>query len=181
MFDVFHWVGLLAILAAIPIVAADDPGSSTDPLPTNPLPSVVLAAASAFVASSVSAQRNRRAEKIPCPKCSKQITRGNMSTHLKKHDPANKSRFQCDKCDKTFSQKQQMQKHISAVHEKQKPFKCDQCDKTFSQKENMETHRDQVHRQLKKFECDKCDRSFLRECLEFLSPVIIRSPSSVSN
>ena len=83
-----------------------------------------------------------------------------MSAHLKCHDPANKSRFQCDKCDKTFSKKSGMQKHQNAVHLGIKTFQCPQCDKAFYRKEHLQKHQDAVHLGLKMFQCPQCDKAF---------------------
>ena len=50
-------------------------------------------------------------------------------------------------------------KNVASVHESKKPFECDICDYSFSQKNNMKTHVASVHEENKPFKCDKCDYS----------------------
>ena len=49
--------------------------------------------------------------------------------------------FQCGNCDKPFSGKKNLKKHVSTVHNKKKAFKCDICDYIFFSKMTFEiTH-----------------------------------------
>ena len=65
-------------------------------------------------------------------------------------------------CDKSFTQKVDLAKHIGAVHYKLKPFSCTLCDKSFSRKDPLTRHIDAVHRKLKPFSCTLCNKSFCR-------------------
>ena len=56
-----------------------------------------------------------------------------------------KKSFDCDFCDKNFSFKGNLNKHIKSVHEGKKPFKCKVCDKCFSVKCNLNSHIESVH------------------------------------
>ena len=38
--------------------------------------------------------------------------------------------FTCDTCNKAFSTKKNLKRHIKMVHDKIKDFKCDKCDYT---------------------------------------------------
>ena len=49
-------------------------------------------------------------------------------------------RYNCDKCDKTFSQKGNLKIHY-LVHTGEKPFKCDICEQSFTSNENLQSHR----------------------------------------
>ena len=49
-------------------------------------------------------------------------------------------KFSCDLCEKKFSQKVNLKKHVLKIHEGIKQFKCEICKKLFSQKVNFESH-----------------------------------------
>ena len=59
----------------------------------------------------------------------------------------------------SYSTRQNLNKHINAIHEKIKPFKCDLCDYACSQKSSMNSHKKHVHEGFK-FTCDSCDKQF---------------------
>jgi len=83
-------------------------------------------------------EKNRKGEyKKTCIKC------------LKIHN--------CNQCDKKFSQKSSLKKHIQTVHEKLKPYACDQCDLKFGEKCSLNRHIKGVHEKLKPFSCNQCD------------------------
>ena len=83
-----------------------------------------------------------------------------------------KQSFKCETCERQFSfrfslhrhiskaheekishKKVNMNNHIESVHEGKKKFKCDKCDKAFSQKSNMTKHINTVHEGNKPFQC----------------------------
>ena len=65
--------------------------------------------------------------------------------------------FKCIECDCKYSNKQDLTRHIHAVHEKLASFKCIECECKFSFKRDLNRHIDAVHRKLKPFECTECD------------------------
>eukprot|EP01083_Nonionella_stella_P178865 633239_1 len=69
-------------------------------------------------------------------------------------------KFSCESCDKTFTLKNNLKRHISDVHDYIRKFKCDSCDKNFSRKSTLKQHVNEVHEQIRKFSCDSCDQSF---------------------
>ena len=69
-------------------------------------------------------------------------------------------RYNCDKCDKSFSKKSHFNRHMKSIHENVKHI-CDKCEKTFSLKHNLMQHIQSVHDNLI-YDCDKCDKSFSR-------------------
>ena len=71
-----------------------------------------------------------------------------------------KEKYKCPKCDTVFTRKNNMEKHISVVHEGQKPFKCSICEASFAQKYSMKNHIVAVHEGKKPFKCSICDTSF---------------------
>ena len=48
--------------------------------------------------------------------------------------------FNCNECEKTFSNKKNLNRHTRHVHEKLKPHQCGICFKTFSRKQNRDHH-----------------------------------------
>ena len=48
--------------------------------------------------------------------------------------------FKCSICNKKFCSKNNLQQHVSEVHEKNKPFKCSTCDKRFGKKFGQQRH-----------------------------------------
>ena len=62
--------------------------------------------------------------------------------------------FSCHLCERTFSLKHHLERHIEGVHGYNK-FKCDYCYKTFSQQENLNRHVKGVHQGIS-FACETC-------------------------
>ena len=56
-----------------------------------------------------------------------------------------KKSLKCIDCDKVFSLKGNLKKHIDSAHEGKKSFKCNICDASFSQKGNLNLHIEPVH------------------------------------
>ena len=50
-------------------------------------------------------------------------------------------------CDKTFTRRSDLKRHILNIHEGIKPFKCDLCPVTFSQITNLRDHYRKMHNQ----------------------------------
>ena len=59
-------------------------------------------------------KRADRREKVSCPFCAKQISKGNLSHHTKTHSSTN--RFCCDLCDKRFIRSNQFSNHMENTH-----------------------------------------------------------------
>ena len=81
----------------------------------------------------------RGVDKIPCPSCSKLISRCNITHHLKTHLLGKK--LKCNKCTLTFENEE-----LKKVHNMKQHYKhmCNDCGKTFKRpfplKEHMKTH-----------------------------------------
>ena len=69
-----------------------------------------------------------------------------------------KRTYECDVCEKRFSQSSNLQTHMR-YHTKDKPYECDVCEKCFHTSSNLEVHM-RVHTKEKPFECDVCDEAF---------------------
>ena len=52
-----------------------------------------------------------------------------------------------------FTNKQDLKKHVEAVHEGIKPFKCSVCDVKFANKQHLKKHIETIHEEIKPFKC----------------------------
>ena len=62
--------------------------------------------------------------------------------------------LKCNTCYSIFKTKQNLNRHVTSVHEEKKPFKCKICDAIFSSKQGMTRHIDSVHEGKKPFKCN---------------------------
>ena len=69
----------------------------------------------------------------------------------------------CDICEKSFTQKASLNRHIKSVHENSKPHKCDICELSFSEKGTLKRHIQSVHLNSKPHKCDICEQSFTQK------------------
>ena len=70
----------------------------------------------------------------------------------------------CERCQKTFSNKNSKLRHVKEVHLKIKNYKCSKCDRVFSKNDHLKTHFETVHQKLRKFKCEECGKSFSKKC-----------------
>ena len=64
---------------------------------------------------------------------------------------------ECPRCNKFFSTKSNLQKHINKVHLKTEIFKCDSCHYTTTRKHDLIRHSASVHNsESKKLKCEWC-------------------------
>ena len=82
------------------------------------------------------------------------------SSNLKKHIltiHASLEDYKCELCDKSFSQVDNLKRHIHKVHE---DYKCDLCSNSFSSRQTLKRHINRVHEGSKDYKCDSCGKSF---------------------
>ena len=93
------------------------------------------------------------------------LTKSN--TNLKVSDQKINGRLKnCEICDRSFSGKQNLNKHIAAVHELKKPFGCKICKKKFARKEKLNRHVLTLHEKIKPFQCSVCDHKTSSKIIE---------------
>jgi len=80
---------------------------------------------------------------------------GNLTKHLAVHGIGD--RCKCDQCDKDFSTKNDLQKHIKTHN--LCPQICNQCGKVYKTMNSLKQHIAQMHSE-KRLECDQCAKMF---------------------
>ena len=68
-------------------------------------------------------------------------------------------RFQCDQCDKDFTQKVSLSIHLRTHDGTAKRFSCQICDQQFTRKSSLKTHTLEIHEK-KAIPCDQCFELF---------------------
>ena len=63
--------------------------------------------------------------------------------------------FQCNQCNKYFSNKQNLQRHQKVTHDGIRDFKCDKCEMRFGYKRTLIEHIEAKHEK-KHFKCSEC-------------------------
>ena len=72
----------------------------------------------------------------------------------------------CKICDRKFTEKQSLQKHISTFHGDM-PYSCHNCDAAFAHKRKLNRHLASVHEEKKPYVCRICDTIYLdKQCLQ---------------
>ena len=102
--------------------------------------------------SKISEQTNLKME-LKCSTCEKMFsTKGNLTKHVDSVHIKMKP-YSCKICDYACSVKADMLKHVESVHECKKPHVCTTCGKMFSRKGNLNVHIDYVHERIKPYKC----------------------------
>ncbi|KAL0809978.1 hypothetical protein ABMA28_010822 [Loxostege sticticalis] len=74
----------------------------------------------------------------------------------------------CQHCDKRFSIRRDLNRHMNRIHLNIKPFQCDRCDKAYVNGWSLTEHKRLVHEGYKrpmKFPCKLCDKVFDRNSI----------------
>jgi len=104
-------------------------------------------------------KKSTKAQKFQCEFCRKCFTKKhNLTQHLRIHT-GNKIACKVAGCDKAFSDKSSMNKHVRAVHLKQRPHACAVCRKEFTRAAHLKEHM-VVHTKEKEYKCTLCDKAF---------------------
>ena len=85
-------------------------------------------------------------------------TREKVFVNIVKNPFSMNVKIKCDECDKHYSNKDSLLRHVRAIHKGLK-WNCDSCEKTFTQQGNLKVHVDSYHR-LQKHQCEHCGKYF---------------------
>ena len=83
----------------------------------------------------------------------------NNNEEMKKPENEGKKTHYCQVCEKSFSSKSGLDKHVKSIHEGRK-FTCVECDETFSDKRNLRNHMKTVHTGERDYQCEQCSKTF---------------------
>ena len=113
--------------------------------------------------SSASKERSTKKSNVKvqniCQICNKSFS---TKTYLKRHVTTvhdEVKEHKCEICSKTFGKNSELQFHVKTVHNSIKPHKCVTCDKSFGQLCNLKTH-ERIHNGEKPYECKTCNKAF---------------------
>ena len=86
-------------------------------------------------------------QKFLCHHCSVTFGRKeNLYSHIRKHNSTITipGSFQCQECEKTFSENYNLKRHVDIIHGGIK-YKCQQCPKVYTSNENLKIHVKNTH------------------------------------
>lgn len=95
------------------------------------------------------------AKKYGCKYCEKSFTlKSNLERHMRMHTEVQKG-FICEKCGTEYFSSQALKDHCNQAHVEMKPFECNFCKKRFSHQRSLRKHA-QSHSEERPFVCDIC-------------------------
>ncbi|ODM87160.1 putative zinc finger protein [Orchesella cincta] len=104
----------------------------------------------------------RQLEKIPPPPKLQAIPQGNCVTPPKLCT----KQFKCPECDKSYSRKDAMLRHLKSIHEDPVVYLCKVCSVNYNLKSNLKQHMKRKHNSVtsdekqRPFKCDECSKQF---------------------
>ena len=99
-------------------------------------------------------------------KCGKSLNSEENSSAMKERSTKKakvKEQNICVICNKYFSTKIYLKRHVTTVHDEGKQYKCDVCSTIFGQKGALKIHFTTIHRDIKAYKCESCEKIFSRK------------------
>ncbi|XP_055694741.1 zinc finger protein 568-like [Lutzomyia longipalpis] len=103
-------------------------------------------------------ESHRVPQNFHCNVCQRRFNDPSVVALHKMAEHSNARRFACNRCDKHFMLKNQLQRHQN-VHIVVRPFECGVCKKRFKTRPQLQYHA-MCHSQEKRYGCDVCGQRF---------------------
>ena len=98
-----------------------------------------------------------------CNICNKAFTRKEkLKRHVQMVHEGTK-KCTCTHCGDQFFDNYHLMRHIKNIHEKEKEQICPVCDSRFLMKKELKEHISKMHEEIKPYDCQLCDKSFKKE------------------
>ena len=99
-----------------------------------------------------------------CSHCPANYKRGaDIDRHVKrKHNGKDIPNISCNICEKLFTDKSNLRRHIKTIHTEDIKYECSICQKKFNKKCNLDRHINDIHHEEKKYNCPVCPEKFSR-------------------
>ena len=68
-----------------------------------------------------------------------------LTLHQKNYHQQGRRQFNCDSCEKSFTQAGNLKVHIKTLHEGQRYYRCDYCGKSSTTSGNLKDHIQTIH------------------------------------
>lgn len=82
-------------------------------------------------------------------------------SHIKRHKMIHTGKkYKCDKCPKSFNEKNKLKVHMNSKHKGHAKYKCEVCYRTFSSKGGIVYHMQTKHNNTHKYRCEVCEKGF---------------------
>lgn len=105
-----------------------------------------------------------KTDDFSCKQCGERLdSKKALNKHLaKEHDEEQPRNYVCDvfDCEKAFTMRDTLLKHIKNVHQSSIKFPCTQCPTVLSSRMSLRRHIESCHLKLKTFSCDQCDSTY---------------------
>ena len=78
-------------------------------------------------------------------------------------ETSDEHKFKCKFCQKNYSKRCILRRHIKRVHERMRNLQCQQCDKKYFDNSQLKIHSERVHEKSnvkRNFECAECGKLF---------------------
>lgn len=97
--------------------------------------------------------------KYQCKTCGKKFSiLSHLKCHAKSHEPKTRE-IKCELCDRLFTSKKLLQRHVLNIHEQPTTHICEVCGKGMASAGHLKTH-SQTHKPTKTSECDICGKQY---------------------
>ena len=109
-------------------------------------------------------QSEHKGKKYQCDSCDKEFT--NSSTLWAHYRSVHEGvTYECNICQSTFTQKGSLSQHIKSVHFKE-TCQCELCDYQAPYKHSLSTHVKNVHQKSENIKCSECNKSMQKRSLK---------------